>query len=94
MPEKAKFTAPLPLTKNTQTAPMITITASIREMTITLTDTDIIGRNSRSRTYQLTAEDDETFEIPSDLHQSTKNMLIGVGQRMMYLKRHGFEREP
>lgn len=94
MPESTKFTNPLPIGTAPSHNPIITITASLVEMTLTITDTDMIGKDSRSRTYQITSEDDETFEVPSDLHISTRNMLVGVGQRMMYLKRHGFEREP
>src|SRR5438309_11698963 len=88
------FIAPLPIFQPPVGNPMITITATLNGMTITLTDTDIIGKDSRSRTYQITAQDDESFIIPSDLAQSTQNMLIGGGQRMMYLKRYGFDREP
>lgn len=72
----------------------MTVTVTANGSTITITDNDVIGKEARSRTYNIIAEDDEQFMIPDDLHQSTRNFLVGIGQRMMYLKRYGFEREP
>jgi hypothetical protein len=92
--EKATFTAPLPIGRMADPNPIITLTASIAGNQITITDTDLINKQQRSRTYNITAEDDETFMVPNDLSSATKNMLVGIGQRMMYLKRYGYDREP
>lgn len=94
MPEKASFTAPLPIARPSSREPFMTINVTSSGMDITITDNDIIGKEARSRTYLIRAEDDETFIVPDDLHHTTRNFLVGIGQRMMYLKRFGFDREP
>lgn len=92
--QKASFNAPLPVGRPITREPFMTVTVTANGSTITITDNDVIGKEARSRTYNIIAEDDEQFMIPDDLHQSTRNFLVGIGQRMMYLKRYGFEREP
>lgn len=70
----------------------LTVTATGNQIMITAIDR-ACGQ-SFSRTYRVTAQDDETFDLPNDLHMSTLEMLDGISRRFMRFARHGFDREP
>lgn len=61
---------------------------------ISITTIDRACGQAFSRTYRIVAQDDETFDLPDDLHISTLEMLDGIGRRFMRFARHGFDREP
>lgn len=71
----------------------INLFVAARGNELTIVATDQACGASFSRTYRATAEDDETFILPDDLHPATLAMLHGVCLRFMQLARHGFDRE-
>ena len=72
----------------------ITVNVSAKGNIITITTIDRACAQAFSRTYTVTAHDDETFDLPGDLHISTLEMLDGIARRFMRFARHGFDREP
>lgn len=72
----------------------INITVTAKGNNISITTIDRACSQAFSRTYRITAQDDETFDLPDDLHISTLEMLDGIGRRFMRFARHGFDREP
>lgn len=72
----------------------ININVSAKGNNITITTIDRACGQSFSRTYRVTAQDDETFDLPDDLHMTTLEMLDGIARRFMRFARHGFDREP
>jgi len=92
-------------TKATFGTPTTTPTAKPNKVSLTLTATVTpdgiqinyfpqVNGQAQARSFQIVPEDDDTFIVPSDLHQSTVNMLIGIGQRFRQLQRWGYDREP
>jgi hypothetical protein len=61
---------------------------------ITVTTIDTACSQSFSRTYVVTAQDNEIYDLPDDLHQTTLEMLDGIARRFMRFSQHGFDREP
>lgn len=92
--ETAKFDAPAAKTETPLHSATLTLTAYSSGSNINISYTATIGKDLRSRVFTIFPLDDDTFVIPADLHQSTQNMLIGIGQRLRQLQRWGFDREP
>ncbi len=92
----AKGIFPEPLTSRTTARGEITLHLTIKcnYPAYTVTATDILPKNTRSRIYNCTIQDDLLMQVPDDLHQATINMLVGIGQRLAQLHEFGFEREP
>lgn len=72
----------------------VNISASIINDHINFFTSANVGGQTHNNTWEYDAEDDESFALPDDLARATLNMLIGVGQRLKYLQRYGFDREP
>lgn len=85
-------------TDSTPTAPLprvgITLTVIPTADGIQVNYFPTVNKESRARIFVIRAENGESFIVPADLHQSTVNMLIGIGQRFVQLQRWGFDREP
>jgi len=74
---KATFSGkatPLPTTLN-RVAITLTVTPTADGIQINYFPT--VNKEGRARSFVITPEDDETFIVPADLHQSTVNMLFG-----------------
>lgn len=91
---KATFNAPTPqdTAKPNRVAMTLTVTESGDSIQVNYFPS--VNKQTNARSFLITAEDDETFIVPSDLHPSTVNMLVGIGQRFQQLQRYGFDREP
>ncbi len=70
----------------------ISVSAIGRRITISTIDTAC--KQSFARTYIVTAQDGDIFDLPDDLHPTTLEMLDGVARRFMQFAKHGFDREP
>jgi hypothetical protein len=71
-----------------------TIFVSARGADISIFSIEHACTQVTARTYHVTVIDDETFNLPDDLHPATLAMLNGIALRFMQLARHGFDREP
>jgi hypothetical protein len=87
----------MPLTttpaRGSTTSTQLQLTATLQFPNYTVTLTEINGKATRSRVFPCRIEDDETMQIPDDLHASTVNLLTGLGQRLAQIHQLGFERE-
>lgn len=72
----------------------ININVQAKGNLIKITTIDRACGEAFSRTYDVRAQDDETFDLPDDLHITTLEMLDGIARRFMRFARHGFDREP
>lgn len=61
---------------------------------ITVTSMDSACGQTFTRSYVVTAQDGEVYDLPDDLNVNTLEMLDGIARRFMFFAQHGFDREP
>ena len=95
MKKETAFSNPQPNEQKPNFNPVfMTLQVNIMNDRIIVQEYDNIPGQHANHRYEYDAIDDHRFNIEGDYHLTTKNMLVGIGQRLRQLQRYGNEREP